>query len=63
LRAALPTLTFLAALGRFSTMPADWLAAIPIALEIRSAGSASNLAQAAAAPNTPQVEVICQPRA
>jgi len=57
LRAALPTLAFLAALGRFSMIPADWLAAIPIAFEIWSAGSASSFAHAAAAPKTPQVEV------
>ena len=44
-------------------MPADWLAAIPIAFAIPSADSPSSLAQAAAAPKTPQVEVICQPRA
>ena len=44
-------------------MPADWLAAIPIAFEIWSAGNSSSFAQAAAAPNTPQVEVMCQPRA
>lgn len=60
-RAALPTPTFLAAVGRFSTRPADWLAAMPSACAVRSAGRPSSLAHPAAAPKTPQVAVMCQP--
>jgi hypothetical protein len=59
----LPTLTFFAALGRFSMIPADWLAAMPSAWLVRAASRPRSFALAAAAPKTPQVEVICQPRA
>ena len=62
-RAALPTPTFFAAVGRFSTRPADWLAAMPSACQVCSAERPSSFAQPAAAPNTPQVAVMCQPRA
>ena len=40
-----------------------WLPAIPMACAVEAASRPMSLALAAAAPNTPQVAVMCQPRA
>ena len=48
---------------RLSAIPADWLAAMPMACAVEVASRPISFALAAAAPNTPQVAVICQPRA
>jgi hypothetical protein len=53
----------LAAVGRFSMMLPDRLAAMPIACAVRAASRPSSFAAPAAAPNTPQLAVMCQPRA
>ncbi len=63
LRGALPTLTLFAMLPSVSIRPQAWLAAMPSAQVVRSASRRSSLATAAAAPITPQVLVMCQPRA
>jgi len=62
LRAEFPTPTLLLIVPRFSTRPEDWVAAAPSAHAIRAASSPSSLPAAAAAPSTPQVAVMCQPR-
>ena len=61
LRAAPPTLTLLAMVPRASTRPEDCTAAVPSAWSIRSGPIPSIAPTPAAAPNTPQVEVMCQP--
>ena len=61
LRAALPTLTLLAGQPRHSQRPADCVDALPSAHTTWSASRPSSLAAPAAEPNTPQVEVMCQP--
>ena len=61
-RAASPTLTLFAMVPRLSISPHAWVAPRPIARTIRSASSASSLPTAVAAPITPQVLVMCQPR-
>jgi hypothetical protein len=62
LRAALPTLALFAGVPRHSHRPDDCVDALPSAQTICSCESLSSLPAAAAAPNTPQVEVMCQPR-
>src|ERR1700689_3801623 len=61
LRAALPTLRLFAGVPKHSHRPADCVAALPSAHAIWRSSSAANFPAPAAAPNTPQVEVICQP--
>ena len=60
--AQLPTPMLLAMLPSVSTSPEDCADALPNAQSVCSASRPSTRAQAAAAPNTPQVEVMCQPR-
>jgi len=62
LRAALPTLMLFDIEPRLSTRPPACTEALPSAQAIRVASSPSSVPIAAAAPNTPQVEVMCQPR-
>ena len=61
LRAALPTLTLLAGQPRHSHRPADCVAALPRLQTTWFSFKPSSFAAPAAAPKTPQVEVMCQP--
>ena len=61
-RAEAPTPMLLAMVPSVSTSPDDCAEALPIAQTMRSASNRSTFAAAAAAPNTPQVDVMCQPR-
>jgi hypothetical protein len=61
LRAALPTLTLLDMVPRDSTSPPAWQAAEPRAQQSCVFVSPKTLPMAMADPNTPQVEVMCQP--
>jgi hypothetical protein len=61
LRAALPTLTLLAGQPRHSHRPADCVDALPSAHTTWFGFSRKSFAAPAAEPNTPQVEVMCQP--
>jgi hypothetical protein len=62
LRALLPTLTLLAMLPSVSTSPHACADALPSAHLMRKAGNPSMAPAPAAAPKTPQVEVMCHPR-
>jgi hypothetical protein len=63
LRAALPTLMLLAGQPRHSHRPDDCVDALPSAQTMRPSSSPISLPAAVAAPNTPQLEVMCQPLA
>ena len=62
LREALPILTLLDMVPRVSTKPEACAEAEPKAQTNCCVLKPSNLPVAIAAPNTPQVEVMCQPR-